>query len=56
MIGSIGGLVYTVVGFFVANANGYLAVSDFNSLLSAILAVVLWPLLFLGVDLHLGGA
>ena len=54
MIGSIGGLVYTVVGLFVANANGYLAVSDFNSLLSAILAVVLWPLLFLGVDLHLG--
>lgn len=56
MVGSIGGLIYTVVGFFVANANGYLAVSDLPSLLSAILAVVLWPLLFVGVDLHLGGA
>ncbi len=53
MYGGVGGLLYTVIGFFVANAHGYLAVTDLMSLLSAALAVILWPLLFFGVDLHL---
>lgn len=52
MFGSIGGIIYTIIGFIVANSNGYLAVSDLNSLLSAILAIVLWPLVLLGVDLR----
>jgi hypothetical protein len=56
MYGGIGGLLYIVIGFFVANANGYLGVTDLMSLLSAALAVVLWPLLFFGVDLHLSPA
>jgi hypothetical protein len=53
MYGGVGGLLYTVIGFFVANHYGYLAVTDLMSLLSAALAVVLWPLLFFGIDLHL---
>ena len=53
MYGGVGGLLYTVIGFFVANAHGYLAVTDLMSLLSCALAVLLWPLLFFGVDLHL---
>jgi cell shape-determining protein MreD len=56
MYGGIGGLIYIVIGFFVANAQGYLGVTDVMSLLSAALAVILWPLLFFGVDLHLGAA
>lgn len=56
MFGSIGGLIYTVIGFFVANSQGYLAITDINSILSAVLAVLLWPLLFFGVNLHLGAA
>jgi cell shape-determining protein MreD len=52
----VGGLLYIVIGFFVANAHGYLGVTDLMSLLSAALAVILWPLLFFGIDLHLGPA
>lgn len=52
MFGTIGGLIYTIIGFIVANSNGYLAVGDLNSLLSAVLAIALWPLVLLGVDLR----
>jgi hypothetical protein len=56
MFQGIGGLLYIVIGFFVANAHGYLGVTDLMSLLSAALAVILWPLLLFGVDLHLSAA
>lgn len=51
---SIGGVIYFIVGVVVASNQGYL--SDLGSiphLLSAALAVILWPLLLLGINLHL---
>jgi hypothetical protein len=48
-------IVYIVLGFFVANDHNYL--NDLDSIgrvLSAILAVILWPLIVLGVDLQFG--
>jgi hypothetical protein len=47
------GLIYVVIGIFVAASKEYL--DDFETVkrvLSAVLAIVLWPLLFLGIDLH----
>src|SRR4051794_19367798 len=55
-IGSIIFLVYLAAGAVVANDHHYFAnVHDVNTIVSAILAVVLWPLILLGVDLHIGG-
>lgn len=50
--GSLGGLIWVVVGFFVAIQYGYNSFTDISRILSFILAVLLWPLLFLGVNLH----
>lgn len=46
-------IVYLVAGVFVANSQGYLAnLTTLPHILSAVLAVVLWPLIILGVNLH----
>lgn len=51
---SIGGVIYLIIGALVANSHGYLVdLSTIGQLLSALLAILLWPLLFLGVNLHL---
>jgi hypothetical protein len=51
---SIGGLIYIGLGFFVAISQGYLSnLSSIPNLLSAILAILLWPLLLFGINLHL---
>jgi len=51
---SVGGLIYLLVGLFVANSQGYFGtIGTFGGLLSAILAVLLWPLVFLGANLHI---
>lgn len=48
-------LVYIVVGVVVAQSNDYLTGLDsLEAILSAILAVLLWPLVLLGVDLQIG--
>ena len=48
------GLVYIVVGVAVAAQKHYFKHLDTIRLIaSAVLAVVLWPLLFLGIDLHI---
>jgi hypothetical protein len=48
------GLVYLVVGVAVAAQKDYFKNLDtIRLILSAILAVVLWPLLLLGIDLHI---
>jgi hypothetical protein len=48
-------IVYLLVGLVVASNNGYLGnLGDLNGLVSAALAVLLWPLVLLGVDLHIG--
>jgi len=51
---SIGSLIYIGLGFFVAISQGYLAnLNSIPNLLSAVLAIVLWPLLLFGINLHL---
>ena len=47
-------IVYLVVGLVVANSHHYLSHLDSaKSVLSAVLAVGLWPLILLGVSLHI---
>ncbi len=48
------GLVYIVVGVAVAAQKHYFKDLDtFRLIASAILAILLWPLLLLGIDLHI---
>lgn len=50
-------IVYVIIGVFVARADGYFkGVDDLQSIVSAVLAVLLWPLVLLGVELNIGGA
>jgi hypothetical protein len=47
------GLIYLAIGVFVASSKNYLDDLDtVRRVLSAILAILLWPLLLLGIDLH----
>ncbi|HYJ76087.1 MAG TPA: hypothetical protein VEV65_10835 [Kineosporiaceae bacterium] len=46
-------LIWLVVGIVVAVQRGYITVSLLRAILSAILAIVLWPLVLLGIDMHL---
>ncbi len=47
-------VAYVVVGIIVANSHHYFAhLSGPKPILSAVLAVVLWPLVLLGVNLHI---
>lgn len=55
MFPSFGAMIYTGVGVFVASTNMYLAVSGLATVMSALLAVFMWPLVLLGVDLHVTG-
>jgi hypothetical protein len=48
------GLVYIIVGVAVAASYDYFQDLDtIRRIASAVLAVVLWPLLLLGIDLHI---
>jgi hypothetical protein len=47
-------LLYLVVGLVVAGAHGYYAgLSSPKPVLSAVLAVLLWPLVLIGISFHL---
>ena len=46
--------VYLVIGIIVAYDKDYLTSRLLKQLLSALLAIFLWFLLLLGVDLHVG--
>ncbi len=47
-------LIWLVIGLIVAANNGYLgAINDLGSLVSALLGIVLWPLVLLGIDLKI---
>jgi hypothetical protein len=47
-------LIYLVIGLVVASTHHYLSNLDsIRRFLSAILAILLWPLLLLGIDLHI---
>ena len=48
------GLIYLAVGVFVAASKDYLEnIETIESVLSAVLAILLWPLLLLGIDLRI---
>jgi hypothetical protein len=54
MIRSIISFVYLVVGVLVANSHKYFVhLSTLKPLVSAALAIVLWPLIIVGVNLHI---
>lgn len=54
MRSGIGSLLYVVVGVIVASAHHYFAhVGTLKPLISALLAIALWPLLLLGINLHI---
>jgi hypothetical protein len=47
-------VVYIIVGVAVAASHHYFAhLSTFRQIASAVLAVVLWPLILLGINLHI---
>ncbi|HEY3184224.1 MAG TPA: hypothetical protein VGJ77_15390 [Gaiellaceae bacterium] len=47
-------LIYLVIGLVVASTHHYLSNLDsIRRFLSAILAILLWPLILLGIDLHI---
>jgi len=48
---SFAGVLYLLIGVVVALTNGY-AVHTIGELVSFVLAIVLWPLVLLGVNLH----
>ncbi len=51
---SIFGIIYIIIGIIIASNNGYLAnLGSVPNLLSALVAIILWPLLLVGVNLHL---
>ena len=50
----IGGAIYLVIGILVAlSANYFDHLSTFGRLFSALLAVLIWPLVLLGVDIRI---
>lgn len=49
---SLGTLVWIIVGVIVAISNGYASIQNFSSLVSFLLALFLWPLVLLGINLH----
>ncbi len=51
---SIVAVAWVVIGLIVASGHAFFAqLNAVTPILSAILAVLLWPLVLLGVDLHL---
>jgi hypothetical protein len=47
-------VVYVIVGVAVAASHHYFAhLGTFRQIASAVLAVFLWPLILLGIDLHI---
>lgn len=50
---SIGGIIYIIIGILVAIGQGYLSdLGSISGIVSALLAIILWPLVLLGVNLH----
>jgi hypothetical protein len=53
MRSGLGSLIYVILGLLVASAHHYLNhVGTLKPVISALLAILLWPLLLLGVNLH----
>ncbi|MEU8798781.1 MULTISPECIES: hypothetical protein [unclassified Spirillospora] len=50
---SLVGLIYIIIGVFIAWDRGYIDESLIRRVGSALLAIFLWVLILLGVDLHI---
>ena len=50
---SLLGLIYVLVGIYIAFAYDYIGINLIKLVLSALLAIFLWPLVLLGVDLKI---
>jgi hypothetical protein len=50
---SLFGLIYLAIGLVVALTHGYTSLASLSEVLSLLVAIVLWPLVLLGIDLHL---
>jgi Mn2+/Fe2+ NRAMP family transporter len=50
---SLLGLIYILVGIYIAFSYDYIGLRLVKLVLSALLAIFLWPLVLLGVDLHI---
>jgi hypothetical protein len=51
---SISGIIYLIIGLVVAGNRDYLTdLGTLPHLVSALLAIILWPLVLLKVDLHI---
>ena len=50
---SLLGLIYVLVGIYIAFAYNYIGINLVKLVLSALLAIFLWPLVLLGVSLHI---
>ena len=51
---SLLGLIYVIVGVAIAASHHYFAhLTTVRQILSAILAIVLWPLVLAGINLHI---
>jgi hypothetical protein len=54
MRSGIGTIIYLIVGVVIASSHHYLNhVNTLKPIVSALLAIVLWPLLLLGINLHI---
>jgi hypothetical protein len=51
---SLLGLIYILIGLYVAWVHHYITVGLLKGILQALLAVFLWFLVLLGVNLHVG--
>jgi len=53
MRSGIGSVIYLVVGVVIAASHRYFThISTLKPIVSALLAVLLWPLVLLGINLH----
>jgi hypothetical protein len=54
MRSGLGSVIYLLVGVVVASAHHYFSNANaLKPILSALLAIALWPLVLLGIDLHI---
>jgi hypothetical protein len=48
------GVIYVVIGLIVASSHHYFRnLETAKRIISAVLAIVLWPLVLIGIDLHI---
>jgi hypothetical protein len=48
-------LVYLAIGVVIALTHGYNSVAGLSQVLSLVVAIILWPAVLFGIDLHLPG-